>query len=103
METTTQENTETSAKKIINSKSNSKIIDQQPIEGTPFLAVKYGDQYFLALGKYRLTEPLPSLEACIEETKDTSWMRLLQIMRVVAEEFYKEKNENKNNNSNSNI
>ena len=62
------------------------LIEIVPIEGTPFTAVRHDDKWFLALGKYRLTEVLKSQEQCIEESKDASWFRIMQIIKLMIEE-----------------
>lgn len=67
-----------------------KLTDIQQIEGTPFTAVKAGDLYFLALGKYRLSEPMPSMEHVKEDAKRADWERLLQVIGVTIEEYNKQ-------------
>ena len=71
--------------------SSYELIEQKPINETPFTAVRVDEKWFLALGKYRLTEPLPSEEACLEEAKDSSWLRLMQIVKIVILEHEQDK------------
>lgn len=73
----------------------SELVEIKPIEETPFTAVKAGENWFLALGKYRLTEPLPTEEACKEEAKDASWLRIMQIIKIMIQEHETEKEKTK--------
>ena len=66
------------------------------IEDTPFTVVRVDDKYFLALGRWRLCEPVESEEEARAEADDMSWNRLLSIMTAVAEEVYFEKYVEKN-------
>lgn len=77
-----EESTEETTKET---SSNDQLVEIKPIEDTPFTAVKAGDKWFLALGKYRLTEPLESEEACIESTQDASWGRIMQVIQIMIE------------------
>lgn len=57
------------------------------IKNSPFKALRIGKEWYLLMGKYRLNEkPLKSLTAVSKEAKDVSWDRLMQIMRIVAED-----------------
>ena len=66
--------------------NENQLVQQIPIEGTPFTAVKLEDYWFLTMGKYRLTEKLKSLEECKEEAKDASWYRIMQIINIMIKE-----------------
>lgn len=83
-----QQNTSTTAVEETTKQNSSEqsLIEQHPIEGTPFTAVKANDIWFLALGKYRIGEPLPTKEAVIEDAKDASWYRIMTVMNVVVQE-----------------
>lgn len=60
---------------------------KEEIPDTPFMAVKFGDHWYLTLGKYRLTEPL-TRDQVIQEAYDTSWTRIMQIMQILIDENY---------------
>lgn len=64
---------------------NTQLKEVEPIEGTPFTAVKIEEKWFLSFGQYRLSEMLESKEECIDNSKDTSWERLMTIMNIVIE------------------
>lgn len=71
------------------------LVEQVEIEGTPFKAIRYNEQWFLALGKYRLTnEPLKTLEDVKEEAKDASWHRIMQVVGIMIENWHELKDLN---------
>ena len=76
-----------------NVEENEELTKIEVVEGTPFTVVKVDDQYFLALGKYRLSELLDSEEEAKEEINDLSWNRLLSVMYAVANEVYRDHEE----------
>jgi len=67
------------------------LLEQVPIEDTPFTAVKLDDKWFLTLGKYRLSEVMPSLEMVKEDAKDASWNRIMQIILIMIKENEQQK------------
>lgn len=70
-----------------NTVSNSdKLFEQLPIDKTPFTAVKMEEEWFLTMGKYRLSEKVKSYEEVEELAKDASWERIMQIMFICIEE-----------------
>lgn len=92
METITKETTDTNVEKTTNSESNTKqLVEQIAINDTPFTAIKVGENWFLALGKYRLTNQLNTLEECKAEAQDASWIRIMQIMKIMIQEHELEK------------
>lgn len=74
-----------------NSESNSdELVQRIPIEDTPFTAIKFDDKWFLTMGKYRLTDPVDTLEGVKEDAQRADWARVMQIMQIMIDE-----NENK--------
>lgn len=67
------------------------LMEVTKIEDTPFTMVRYEDQFFVALGKYRISPILKSAEECIEDTKNTSWERLMTVMNVMIIEHDNER------------
>ena len=67
--------------------SNEQLVEMEGIPDTPFTAVKVDNKWFLTMGKYRLTEPLQSLEECEKGAFDTSWFRIMQIIGIMMEEY----------------
>lgn len=62
------------------------ILEHHNIPDTPFTAVRVDQDWYLLMGKRRLTGKLPSKEACEEEAKDASWIRIIQVMMAVVDE-----------------
>lgn len=70
-------------------KSNStskQLMETKPINESPFTAVRLENDWFLTMGKYRLTEKLQSEEECLEAARDASWHRLMQVIKIMIEE-----------------
>lgn len=66
--------------------TNEELIKIIEIEDSPFQIVKTEDKYFLAMGKYRLSEMFDTEKEAREDVKDLSWFRLLSVMHAVASE-----------------
>ncbi|AXH74113.1 MAG: hypothetical protein [Microviridae sp.] len=66
--------------------NSSELFEQKPIKDTPFTAVRMDDKWFLTMGKYRLSEPIETLEQCEESANDASWMRILQVINIMIKE-----------------
>lgn len=65
------------------------------IEDTPFTAVRIENKYFLAMGKYRLTELFDTYEAVTAEIHNITWNRLTQVIAIICmEEIERAKNNN---------
>lgn len=87
METLTEQKTfDGNVNETTNSNSNSKLVEREEIKNTPFTAVKFEDKWFLTMGKYRLTDGLASKEDVINEAKDASWFRIMQIIQIMIDE-----------------
>lgn len=66
------------------------LVQMHAIEDTPFTVVKYDNAWFVTMGKYRLSEPMPTRGMAEEDAKSSSWNRVMQVMQIMIE----------NNNSN---
>lgn len=64
------------------------LVQIKKIGDSPFTAIKHLEKWYLCIGKYRLSEELPSYKECVKESKDTSWWRVMAVMRVIAEDVY---------------
>lgn len=90
--TTQKEQTHGSAKKTNNSASNSKeLIEKHTIPNTPFTVVRQDTEWFVLMGMYRLTEPLKSKKEACAIAARFNWDNLMKVMRVMMEQFHKEK------------
>lgn len=79
------------------------LLQKIPIEDTPFQATKapLNEQsgkpvWFLTMGKYRLTQPLETLEEVLEACKDVSWNRILSVIQILILEHEAAKKEQTN-------
>lgn len=70
---------------------NKEMVEYQMIEDTPFTAVRFNQKWYLCFGKYRLTNAIDTKEKCIEEAKDTSWERLMAIIKAMLIDHDEEK------------
>jgi len=75
------------------SSNSNQLVERIPIEDTPFTAIKCDNQWFLTMGKYRLTEPMPSLDEVTQDAQRADWTRVMQIIQIMIDE-----NEAKRNN-----
>lgn len=53
------------------------------IKGTPFTIARHKTEWYVLIGKYRITEGFATKEEAIEDSKRTDWERHLQIIDVV--------------------
>lgn len=76
---------EKSADEIRNKESNTEMIERIEIKDTPFTAVRVENQWFLSMGKYRITEPTEDKEECMKEAENTTWNRIMQVVQIMVE------------------
>lgn len=95
MKTSESNNTEKNAEETHNSSSNSEIMEFIDIPKSQLKVVRLDDQYFTALGKYRLSEPTTDREKAIKDAKRMDMARLMQVMEFM----YKILNETENVNN----
>lgn len=65
---------------------NEELVTATPVEDTPFHIIKTGDKYFLALGKYRLTELFDSFGDVETEVINSTWELLFKVISVAVTE-----------------
>lgn len=73
-----------------NIEASTTLTEVELIDDSPFSAVKVVDKWFLALGKYRLTDLYDDKQTVLDSVNDTSWDRLLAVMHAVAMEVVDE-------------
>jgi hypothetical protein len=64
--------------------TNDQLTETVQIQDTPFHAVKVNDTWFLALGRYRLSDMHESLEAIQAIVKGADWNLLCNMMYAIA-------------------
>lgn len=69
---------------------SSELVENHPLEGTPFVARKIGEQWFLTMGKYKIAEGFSTITEAIEATKDASWDMLMKVALVIAQDVVAE-------------
>ena len=62
---------------------SSKLKETEEIKGTPFVTVKYNEQFFVALGNYRISEYFATIEEALDDAKRDDWDRRFQCMEIV--------------------
>lgn len=65
---------------------NSYLVEFEEIEGTPFTAVKEMENWFIVMGKYRLSEPFENKETAIEWSKIIDWNKITTVMTILLKE-----------------
>ncbi|AXH76973.1 MAG: hypothetical protein [Microviridae sp.] len=70
----------------MDSSKNEKLYESTPIQDTPFQVVKMQEKYFLALGKYRLTDLMDTFEAVEQEVINSTWDLLFRVISVAVTE-----------------
>lgn len=68
-------------------KSNSnELVKIDHIQDTPFTAVKHDKEWYLCMGKYRLTKALATKKDVLANAKDVSWNRLMSVIQIMIDE-----------------
>lgn len=73
------------------------------VDGTPFTIVKHEEEYFITLGKYKISNNQPSWEDCMDIIERKDYEFLMNMMFCALEIFsenVKEIEKLKNNNNN---
>lgn len=58
-------------------------VEMISVKDTPFHAVREGEDWFVVMGNYRITENLESKEKAIEECRTITWNRLIQVIGIM--------------------
>lgn len=65
---------------------SSELVQREKVEGTPFDLINVEDKgWFLALGKYRMTEPGLDREVLRKIVADKDWMLILDTIAILTE------------------
>lgn len=65
---------------------NYELCEIETIDEGPFSAIRSDDKWFLALGKYRISELKDSKAEVLKDSEDMGWLRFMQVMSIVAKE-----------------
>lgn len=75
-------------KEVHNVKSdspNSELITRDDVPDSPFTIIGIDNEFFGAMGKYRITEPSVNKEVIENELKNITWNRLVQVIMIIFE------------------
>jgi hypothetical protein len=67
--------------------SPSSLINQEPVENTPFTLITTNEGSFCAMGLYRITEIYPSKDEAISKATSLTWNNLVTVMMIIAEKM----------------
>ena len=75
----------------ITKQNSSNTIDREVLENTPFTVVKLNEEYFGAIGKYRITKMYKTREEVEAKLQPNDWETLLNVVIAVNEMYNKNK------------
>lgn len=70
--------------------SSDTLIEQFHVENTPFIIVKADDKFFVALGRYRITNMLNSKEEAEYLIDNKDWNMLASVISVLSQAIINE-------------
>lgn len=66
------------------------LVERIPLH-PPFVAMKYKEEWYVTMGKYTLGGPFKTFEEAKTDSTDSSWLRILAIMKAVIYDHEEEK------------
>lgn len=57
------------------------------VPDSPMVVIREGYEWFVVLGKYRLTRALESKEAALKDAERTDWSRTIQVVEIIMKSF----------------
>lgn len=86
------DNSENTAKETTNLQSESnELIERHTIENTPFTVIRQDKEWYVLMGKYRLTEALKTKDEAFASALDESWNRILQVIMIMIQDNEKQR------------
>lgn len=73
------------------STSHEELIEYHEIKDTPFTIARQDKDWFVLMGKYRLTQNLQTKEEAIKEARSKSWIRIMQVINIMMIDHDNEK------------
>lgn len=71
--------------------SSTFLVESEPIEGTPFRAMRYSEEWFLVWGEYKISKSVESAEAA-KTLLETELWNIIAVYTVCVLEQYKKQN-----------
>lgn len=66
------------------SSENHELVEIHHIDNTPFTVIKTNENWYVTMGKYRLTQAMETREEAEENAQRMDWDRLIQVMTIVT-------------------
>lgn len=75
--------------KEANSKASSgeQLIVKEEISGTPFHIVKGNGGYFVAMGRYRVSDEIKTLTLARKEANEINWNKLMTVVGIMLDNY----------------
>lgn len=76
---------QTNAEEAGKQNSSNKLIDREPLEGTPFTIIKDEEGWMLVMGKYALTTKKETREELTTYIQEEMWNTIVKITVIIIE------------------
>lgn len=63
---------------------NTQLIEREEVEGTPFTLIKHDEQWYILMGRYRLSEGMTKEDA-LKNANTMDWNKILQVMTIIVQ------------------
>ena len=67
-------------------KKNTKLVEFKQVKETPFTLAKQNEEWYILLGKYRLSEGYETEKEAEKEAKRVCWNKIMQVNSVIITE-----------------
>lgn len=68
-------------------RENNILIEKFDVDETPFTIIRQDKDWFVMMGRYRITESLSGYIEAEERAKRTDWTTIMQVIGVMIEEY----------------
>lgn len=70
----------------IEKQEGEQLVEILEIENSPMTIVRHDKDWYVCIGKYRLTEALPSQEDAEKDLRRMDWWRIMQVIQLVYDQ-----------------
>lgn len=71
--------------------SKSELVEMVKVENTPFTLIRQESEWYVTIGKYRISESIGSKEEAMEDAKRVDWERVMQVCGIMIENYNEKK------------
>lgn len=71
--------------------SSSELVEMVKVEDTPFTLIRQEKDWYVTIGKYRISEKIGSKEEAMEDAKRVDWERVMQVCGIMIENYNEKK------------